>query len=252
MRHQCSSIAVIILATVLATGCSDSSAPPAPPANVTPVDAATAGRIDVDVAFAGEAPAPKEINLRAVAACAALHASPVYDQAVRVSAGKLADAVVYIKDGLGDRPFAFPRTPVVIDQKGCLYAPAVAALMVGQPLKFVNSDPEAHNVHGHPQVNRGWNFMMSQQGSERTVYFAKPEIGAEVRCDVHPWMLAHVSAFAHPYFAVTPADGRATLAQVPPGQYTVAAWHRVLGATEQKVTLDAKGTARVELRFALK
>lgn len=229
--------------------CGGSSAPPSQPANVTPVDPATAGSIAVRVRFAGQPPPAQEINMRAVAACAVMHTEPVLDQRISVRDGRLAEAVVYIKEGLGPRAFSFPTAPVVIDQRGCLYTPKVAALMVGQPLQFVNSDPEAHNVHGAPSVTKSWNFIMSQQNSKRTVYFDKPEIGIPVRCDIHPWMLAHLSVFAHPYFGVTGQDGTVTLTQVPPGQYVVAAWHRELGSVEHAVTVEAKGSAALELSY---
>jgi plastocyanin len=228
--------------------CGGSSAP-SQPANVTPVDSASAGTITVRVRFAGESPAPTEINMRAVGACAQLHTAPVFDQPIIVRDGRLADTVVYIKSGLGERTFNFPTTPVTIDQKGCLYTPKVAALMVGQPLQFVNSDPEAHNVHGTPSVVKGWNFIMSQPNSSRTVYFDKPEVGIPVRCDIHPWMLAHVSVFTHPYFGVSGQDGTVSLTQVPAGTYVIAAWHRELGATEQTVTLYAKASVTLELTY---
>jgi plastocyanin len=229
--------------------CSGSSAPPAQPTNVTPVDATTAGSIAVRVRFAGQPTAPKEINMRAVGACAQMHTEPVLDQPISLRDGRLADAVVYVKDGLGQRAFNFPSSPVVIDQKGCLYVPKVVGLMIGQPLEFVNSDTEAHNVHGAPSVAKSWNFIMSQQNSKRTVYFDKPEVGIPVQCDIHPWMLAHVSVFAHPYFGVTGQDGTVTLSPLPPGKYTVAAWHRELGNTEQTVTVEAKGSATLELSY---
>lgn len=237
------------VAAWVSAGCSDSSGPPPQPANVTPVDPATAATISVHVSFTGQPPEPRELNLSAVPACAALHRGPVYDQAVRVENGRLADAVVYIKEGLGDRAFPFPTEPVVIDQRGCLYTPNVVALMLGQPLKFLNSDPEAHNVHGRPATGRGWNFLMSRQNTERTVYATKPEVGIPVRCDVHPWMLAHVSVFTHPYFGVTGGDGKVILEQVPPGRYVVAVWHRELGTKEKAVAVEAKGEATVELSY---
>lgn len=234
---------------LLLASCGGSSGPPAQPTNVTPVDSASAGSIAVRVRFAGQPVSPKEINMRSVGGCAALHTAPVLEQTINVRDGRLADAVVYIKDGLGERAFNYATAPVVIDQKGCLYTPRVAALMVGQPLEFVNSDPEAHNVHGDPSIAKSWNFIMSQQNSKRTVYFDKAEVGVAVRCDIHPWMLAHVSVFTHPYFGITGQDGTVTLAQVPPGKYTIAAWHRELGATEHAVTLEAKGSPTVELTF---
>ena len=101
-------------------------------------------------------------------------------RASSVSNGRLANAVVYIKSGLGDRAFAAPAEPVVIDQKGCLYDPRVVAVMVGQPLQFRNSDQEAHNVHGRPKEVDSWNFLMSRPGSTRDVKFDEPEVGIPV------------------------------------------------------------------------
>lgn len=251
VRALTTAAALSFAAAVLLVACSDSgSGPPAPPTNVTPVDLSTAGTIAVQVDFSGPAPAPQVINMSGVPGCAALHREPVYDQRLTVANGRLVNAVVYIKSGLGERAFAPPNTPVVIDQQGCLYTPSVAAVMVGQPLQFRNSDSEAHNVHGRPDVVAGWNFTMTTQGATRDVFFDKAEIGIPVGCDIHPWMRAFVSVFANPYFGVTPADGVVTLQPVPPGDYVIAVWHATLGTLEEPVTLPARGAAAVQFTYA--
>jgi len=157
--------------------------------------------------------------------------------------------VVYIQNGFGERGFAPPTEPVVVDQKGCLYNPRVAAVMVGQPLQFLNSDAEGHNVHGKPTIADGWNFLMSRQGSTRDVMLAKPELGIPVGCDIHPWMRAYVSVFDNPYFALTPADGTATLRNVPPGTYVLGVWHETLGILVKPVTLPPSGSATVDFQY---
>ena len=158
---------------------------------------------------------------------------------------------MYIDKGLGDRAFAPPTQPVVIDQKGCLYDPRVAAAMVGQPVDFHNADPVAHNVHGRPRVGGAWNFLMSRPDSTRTMYFEKPETGIRIGCDIHPWMVAYLSVFDHPYFAVTPADGTAVLRPLPPGDYVVAAWHETLGTIRRPVTLAARESLSVDLNYGV-
>ena len=242
-------LAALLAAAALAACSDSSSAPPPAPANVTPVDAATAGAITVTVRYGGPVPAPKQVVMSGVPACAAMHAEPVFESAVKVADGHLADAVVFIQSGFGGRGFAPPTTPAVIDQQGCLYQPAVAAVMVGQPLQFRNSDAEGHNVHGRPQVADGWNFLMSRQGSARDVVFSKPEVGIPVGCDIHPWMRAWVSVFDNPYFGVTGADGAVTLSDVPPGTYVVGAWHPTLGTLVQPVALAPSGRASLEFTF---
>ena len=240
-----------LLAVTLAAlvGCTDASSPPPPPGPVTPVDLATAGTIHAVVDFAGSVPPARELDLRGTPHCAAAHQEPVYDAPIVARDGHLSNAVVFIKSGFGDRAFTAPTEPLVIDQAGCIYVPRVAAVMVGQPLEFHNSDPEPHNVRGRPEIVRAWNFMMSRQNSSRTIYINKPEVGIAIGCDVHPWMRAYVSAFSNPYFAVTPADGSVTLEPVPPGQYVVGVWHEDLGTQEQTVTLAPKGGVTVNFTY---
>jgi hypothetical protein len=125
----------------------------------------------------------------------------------------------------------------------------VAAAMIWQPVEFLNSDREAHNVRGRPKNVKAWNFMIPRQNASRTLRFDEPEVGIRVGCDVHPWMVAYLSIFEHPYFAVTPADGTVALANVPPGAYVVAAWHEKLGTKEQRVELAAKGAAEIEIAY---
>jgi len=238
-----------VVLTIFLAACSDSSAPPTKAVVPTPVDPATAGTILVDVKYARTPPAPQVVNMQSAPQCAAAHAEPVYDPSLLAQNGQLANAVVWIKRGLTHWVFAPPSQPVVIDQKGCVYQPHVSVAMVGQAVEFVNSDTEPHNVHGRPQQVASWNFLMSRQGASRTLYFDKPEVGIPVGCDIHPWMRAYLTVVDNPYFAVTPANGDVTLAQVPPGDYVIAAWHEKLGTKEQRVTLPPSGSVRVQLSF---
>lgn len=45
------------------------------------------------------------------------------------------------------------------------------------------------------------------------------------QCDVHAHMNGYWAGFHHPYFAVTDAEGRFEISGVPPGTYTMVAWH---------------------------
>jgi plastocyanin len=168
---------------------------------------------------------------------------------VLVDNGRLANAFVYVSDGLGGRTFAVPDAPVTIDQRGCLYAPRVLGAQTCQPIRFVNSDPFLHNVHGTPGRSPAWNFGMSVRGSERTIRLEEPEVMVQVRCDVHPWMRAYIGVLDHPYFAVTGPDGRFTLADVPSGDLVVRAWHERFGVRETKVSLGAKETKELTFTY---
>lgn len=243
------STAAVLLA-VLALGCGGDAPPPPPPRQPTPLDLTTTGTITGRVRLDGTPPAMKEIRFGSFAECAAQHAGPVSVGDVLVRDGQVQNAFVYIQSGLGERVFVIPEAPVEIDQTGCLYAPRVAGAQVGQAIRFVNSDPAVHNVHGSPKGGPGWNFVLSRRGAAREIRLAAPEVMASVRCDLHPWMQAWIGVVDHPYFAVTGPDGSFRLPQVPPGTYTLTAWHERFGTQSRSVTLAARAEADVTLAFA--
>ena len=216
---------------------------------VTAIDLATTGAIQVDVQFQGTVPPMKELVMSGFPQCAAQHQAPVLAGDMLVKDGKVENAFVYVKDGLGDRVFAVPTDPVVIDQKGCLYVPHVAGAQVGQPVEFRNGDATLHNVHGSPKGSSGWNVALPRQGAERTITVEHPEVMISVRCDLHPWMQGWLGVVDHPFFGVSGPDGRVTLQGVPPGDYVVGVWHERFGTREAKATVTPKGTASMGVTF---
>jgi plastocyanin len=242
--HGWLAILLLVLAGCGGGAGSECDAPRTP----SPLDRASTGTIAGTVTLAGTP--PSMATLRMTAECAAQHPAAVPTGDVVVHDGRVENAYVYIKDGLGERVFAAPAEPVVIDQVGCVYRPHVVGVQTCQPITFKNSDSFLHNVHGTPTVSSQWNFSMGVQGSTRTVRIPKPEVPVEVRCDVHPWMRAYVAVSAHPYFAVTGADGRFVLRDVPAGDYLVASWHERFGTRETRVTLGAKDTKDLAFAYA--
>jgi plastocyanin len=221
-----------------------------PAGPVTTVDPTTAATITGKVSFDGEKPKPRQIRMDAEAACAALHKEPVYGEEVVVNDGALQYVFVYVKEGLGGKTFA-PRTEqVVLDQKGCVYTPHMIGVQVGQTVKILNSDPTTHNIHPVPANNREWNTSMSPGGAPLERTFAREEVMVPVKCNVHPWMKSYIGVLKHPFFAVTAKDGTFEIKGLPPGDYTIEAWHERLGATTQKVTLAAKDSKALD--FTLK
>jgi plastocyanin len=157
---------------------------------------------------------------------------------------------VYIKDGLGNKYlFDTPTEPVDLDQKGCMYHPHVVGVRVGQPLRVINSDQTMHNVHGMPQTNREFNKSQPITGQKDSFTFTAPEVMIPFKCDVHGWMNAYVGVVNHPYFAVTGHGGTFALRSVPPGTYTVEAWHEKLGRQQKSVTVGEKEKKEIVFTF---
>lgn len=221
----------------------------APPAAAA-IDPASAGSITGKVSFTGEKPASKPISMDAVPACASQHkgAIPAEDTIVNAN-GTLKNVFVYVKAGLPVRQWPAPKTPVQLDQKGCIYAPRVVGLMVGQDLEISNNDPSMHNVHPLPKNNKEWNTSQAPKGEKIVKQFEKEEIMIRFKCNVHPWMTAWIGVVSHPFFAVTSEDGTFKLDGLPPGDYTLEAWHEKLGTQEIKVTVAAKESKSADFAF---
>ena len=211
----------------------------APAATVDPATAATiAGKVALD----RPAPANQPIRMNADPACVAAHKGQTVTQQTFVSeAGGLGNVFVYVKSGLSGT-FPPPTQAFVFDQHGCQYVPHVFGVQVGQPIEIVNSDPTLHNIHATPKANQEFNTAHPIQGMKTSHTFTTTEPGVVVpfKCDVHGWMNAYAGVMEHPYFAVTKPDGSFSIPNLPPGTYTLAAWHERLGTQEQSITVAAK------------
>src|ERR1700739_4796045 len=215
------------------------------------VDATTAGSITGTIKLDGAPPKMKIINMAAEPTCAKDHASQpaMTEDVVPGENGTLQNVVVYLQGDFSQYAFTTPTAPVTIDQKGCQYQPHVLALMTNQPLQVINSDPLTHNIHPVPKDNREWNQSQPPGAAPIDQSFARPEVAIPVKCNVHPWMKAYIAVFANPYFQVTGKDGSFDIKNVPPGTYTVTAWHELYGTREQNVIIGPKESKNVTLTF---
>ena len=231
-------------------GNSESAAPaPAPAAPATnPVDPATAATVTGRVTFTGKAPAAQPISMASDPSCT--NPGAVTETFVTGANGALQNVFVYVKDGLGNLAFPVPATPVVMDQKGCQYRPHVFGVQVGQPIEILNSDATLHNIHALPMANQGFNVGQALQGLRHTHTFTAKEVMVPFKCDVHRWMNAFVGVLDHPFNSVTRVDGSFSLKGLPPGTYTLEAWHETLGTMTQSVTVGPKETKEVAFSFA--
>ena len=214
------------------------------------VDPATAGTVRGAVTFAGKVPAAKKISMEAEEDCQKLHKEPVLDASLVTGPNKgLANAFVYVKSGLEGKTFAPATEAVVLEQKGCQFVPRVVALRAGQTLAVKNSDPVSHNIHPMPRNNRDWNQQQPPGAADLKRQFAYPEVMIPVKCNVHAWMKSYIGVLDHPYFAVTGADGSYEFKGLPPGEYTIAAWHEQLGELTQKITVGHAATVESPFKF---
>jgi len=216
------------------------------------------GTITGAIAYTGTPPAPKKIATDADPECGKKNPDLATEDTV-VKDGKLANVFVYIKDGtladgtkIGDWSFKTPTEAVTLDQNGCHYKPHVSGVMVNQKVNITNSDPTQHNIHFTPKNNPDWNQSQPNGAAPLTHSFARSEILVPVKCNQHPWMKSYVGVMKHPFFAVSAADGSFTIKGVPPGAYTLVAWHEggLTGSEKtMQVTVAANGSAKADFAF---
>jgi plastocyanin len=214
-----------------------------------PPDAGGAGSLKGTAKIEGATLKPTRIDMSSDPNCAKAHSTPATTEDVVIGANDgLANVIIYVADGLGDRTFEPPQQAAVIEQKGCQYKPHVVALQVNQKLDVVNDDDTTHNIHPMPNNNREWN-KTQPHGMPVEESFAREEIAIPVKCNVHPWMRGYIAVFKNPYFVVTDKDGSFDLKDLPPGTYTIKAWQEKLGTLSQKVTVGAGESKPLEFVF---
>ncbi len=214
--------------------------------------AGRAGDVAGKIFFKGTAPPRARIMMNADPRCMAQHKEPAYSQDVVVNSnGTLCNVLVAVKSGLPNRKYDPPKTKAVLDQKGCQYVPHVLGIMVGQELEVVNDDPTLHNVHSQSKANPQFNVAQPRQGMQMSKRFDQPET-FKVKCEVHPWMGAWVAVLNNPFFTVTGDDGSFVIRNLPPGDYTIEAWHERYGTRTVSVKVGSSGTATADMTYEAK
>jgi hypothetical protein len=141
----------------------------------------------------------------------------------------------------------------VLEHVDGVFHPHILAMQAGQPLSLI-SRTVCGLIAAPPARGMNRPFVMSPpMGKVLTRrFFEHPELGISIKCDVHPWSYAYVSVFAHPFFAVTDQDGKFTIPNVPPGEYTIHAVHRRTHPFFKGLTMPvAVGREDMEVNFVV-
>ena len=155
-------------------------------------------------------------------------------------------AVVYLESA--PSPAFDEREPVrlTMDQRNETFYPHVLAVTVGTVVDFPNSDSTYHNVFSLSKA-RKFDLGRYARGKSKSVTFDHAGV-VRVFCDIHSHMSAFILVFNHPYFATTDGDGRYRIDNLPPGTYSVAAWHEGDTRDTRNVTIPSQG-GPVDLDF---
>jgi len=136
----------------------------------------------------------------------------------------------------------------VMDQRNETFVPHVLAITTGTTVDFPNSDKFYHNVFSLSKAAR-FDLGRYAAGRLRSIRFDRPGI-VRVFCDIHSHMSAFILVFSHPFFALSDAEGRYHIENVPPGTYGVIAWNEGTSSEPKAVTVPDRSL--VELDFTLR
>lgn len=211
------------------------------------------GAIVGTVKVSGALPEPKSFELRRTpdrTYCGALSDGSGYRLLREVAAdaeGGLQDVVVTVEDVRAGKPFE-PQEPR-LEANVCQFIPFVTVLRDRHPLTVTNLDPVSHDLQVYERDEEHVFIMfhrpsLTKTGTTDQIKLTGARRAMVMQCGFHPYMQAHGLAVDNPYYAVTGRDGSFRITGLPAGTYKVRAWHPMLGAREQTVTVPANGTAR--------
>ncbi len=238
----------------------------------------TGGAITGKVTITGVKPTPKGFTL-------VTFPDPVYcgristgtgwrllDEFTIAADGGLKDVVVMLADVPRGKPFSF--VPPTIEARDCRFLPFVTTVRDQDEVIVLNMDPVMHDIQAyetshlgprvlfnvplpmnphHPSsagVDAQYHKHLAGEPMTQTIQMTKGRRIFVMQCGFHAYMESWGMAVDNPYYAVTGPDGTFTIPEVPPGDYTLVAWHPQAGtALEQKVTVTAKGTTAAGFKF---
>jgi len=202
------------------------------------------GTIAGKVVFQGDVPMRKIITTKDQDVCGGIRDEPE----IIVSGEKaVMDAVVYLAKVEKGKPWPQAGAKPTLNNVKCIFEPRVQVIRAGK-LEVKNSDPVLHNTHGFYGKRTAFNLALPNK--DQVIEADLDRAGTvRVECDAHGWMLGWVYVVDNPYYAVTGADGSFSIADVPPGDYTLIATHEFTGPMEIPVTVKAGESASVPVEL---
>lgn len=157
-------------------------------------------------------------------------------------------AVVGVEKG---KPFNY--TPQLTIEN-CRIAPFVTPIRNSHAITLENKDSIAHDIQGYtlkdeytfPMFNKP---LTPETMSTKQAVFRKDHYIFRTQCGVHDYMQSWGIAIGNPYFAVTGYDGTFQIADLPPGDYDVIAWHPHMKVQAQQISVTENGKAHLSFRF---
>ena len=176
------------------------------------------------------------------------------DSLVISKEGGVAYVAVYLKKAPKDwKPTPPPGEPVVIEAVKHRFTPHFSFIRAGQPLTLVNSMNEAVNFHSQPLRETPQNQLANSRGELliKSPYTQSESLPHQFVSDIQHWMKGYLLALDHPFAAITDADGRFEIRDLPPGLHHFIVWHERRGYLNKDLVVRVEGdkVSEVDLKY---
>ena len=179
---------------------------------------------------------------------------------VDVKDGALRGAFVFLSKIKQGKKWAKPELGIyLVNQKGCRFTPWAQVVRPG-PIVIRNSDAGVlHNINARELigVEKGrvvkktlFNFGQPDPGDIKDKIKPRRSSYIGINCEAHNFMFGFIMAPTHPYAVVVGEDGSFSIDNIPPGKYTLKAWHPRYGVKKTKITVAAKGVLESNFAFS--
>jgi plastocyanin len=193
-----------------------------------------------------------DMTVKDAAVCAAADV-PNEELVVNADNKGIAHVFVYLaKAPAGVKPGKADSSGLVQDQKGCVFLPHSLLVPAGATIQVLNGDNVPHNTHTNPVKNEGFNKVIAPNDRVGVpLKYTKPErLPVKVVCDFHNWMKAWHMVLDHPYMAVTDADGKFTIENLPAGKHEFIIWQEKAGYLNRKYEVEVKKGEKKEVKLS--
>ena len=205
---------------------------------------ADGGTLEGIVVYRGDLPPKKIIPSKNVETCGGPRGEPL----IRVGADQAVEsAVVCLVDVAKGKAWPEQGKPPELNNVKCRFEPEVQVIPPGR-LDVVNGDPVLHNTHGYYGKRTAFNLGLPNEGQRIPVELKKAGT-VRIDCDAHGWMEGWIYVVDNPYYAVTGADGKFTISDVPPGDYKLVAVQSFTGPIEMPVTVKGGESTKLEIEL---
>jgi plastocyanin len=204
-----------------------------------PMSPVSNGTITGKVTYEGTPKKYKPIDMSAEPNCAKFYSSsPMPEVSVTGPQNSLQNVIVFISQGAPDENPSSQSQVIHLNQRGCRYTPHVTSVQTGQEVWVQNDDVVTHSVHPMAHMNAEWNRSQPPGTPPVVIRYDQPEF-IKVKCELHSWMRGVLAVFKNSHHSVTDNTGAFSLPDLPPGNYTVTAWHELYGTQSKQITITA-------------